>query len=133
MYSLSRVILLIAAVDALVVTAVLVVQVVFTAAGATGATGWVQRQLRRDRRQSRRGGYAAMRRQCRDRRIPQETVRLVHVVPVHHVPLEIVHGIHSGTGYSNARWTITFGFNSQQARVCALLLHRLILAINAKF
>lgn len=37
-HSLSRVILLIAAVNALVVTAVFVVEIVLAAAGATGAT-----------------------------------------------------------------------------------------------
>jgi len=68
-HSLSRVILLIAAVDALV-TAVLVVEIVLAAAGATGATRRMmrRRELRRDHRRKRRSGrYSAMRRQSWDR------------------------------------------------------------------
>lgn len=96
-YSLSRVILLIAAVDALVVTAVLVVEIVLATAGATGATGWMmgRRDLRRDhRRKRRRCRYPAMRRQCWDRWITQEAVRFIHILPVHHISFEIVHRIH---------------------------------------
>lgn len=97
MHSLSRVIFLIAAVDALVITAVFVIEIVLAAAGATGATGSMMGRwkLRRDhRRKRRRGRYPAMRRQSRDCRIAQESVRLVHVLPIHHIPFEIVHGIH---------------------------------------
>ena len=96
-YSLSRVILLIAAIDALVVTAVLVVEIVLATAGATGATGWMmgRRDLRRDhRRKGRRCRYPAMRRQCWDCWITQEAVRFIHILPVHHISFEIVHRIH---------------------------------------
>lgn len=96
-HSLSRVVFLIAAVDALVITAVFVIEIVLAAASATGATGRMmgRRKLRRDhRRKRRRGRYPTVRRQSRDRRVAQEGVRLVHVLPIHHIPFEIVYGIH---------------------------------------
>lgn len=104
-------ILLIAAVDALVVAAVLVVQVVLAATGAAGATGGMVRwrQLRRDdSRKRRRRWHPTMRRQRGDRRIPQEAVRLVNVLPVHHVPLEIVHRIHDADDNDIHRWPLKF-------------------------
>lgn len=104
-------ILLIAAVDALVVTAVLVVEIVLAAAGTTGATGRMMGRwdLRWDhRRKRRRGRYPAVRRQRWDSRIAQEAVRLVHVLPVHHISLEIVHRIHdNGIQFCNNHSALT--------------------------
>lgn len=92
---LSRMIFLVAAISAVIVTTVVIVQIKVTATGTASATRRSRRNVRRNWGQSRRGRSAVMRRQRRYRRIAQKAVRFVHVLTTHHIRLPtILHPAH---------------------------------------